>query len=140
MIEITFRKLTFLDKLDKGLIPAKSLNHASMAALERLVAGQKLSFGLICCRFLPGSGNVFSSSFFPKIPLKYCETYWSNLMKMYHYTWKTILTFIIHLIYGHDATVTPYSQERLHEKGAIGRAVSCWCPLLGGLGGIPWKK
>lgn len=59
-------------------IPARSLNHASIAPLVRAVAGQKLSLGLICCRFLPQSGKTLSSSFRVNIPEKYapiCNNY-----------------------------------------------------------------
>lgn len=78
MSEFKSGKNTFLERLDKGLLPAKSLNHASTAALDRAVAGQKLSFGLICCLFRPESGNVFSSSFLPMIALKYAPI-WKNV-------------------------------------------------------------
>jgi hypothetical protein len=66
--------LTFFDKLLRGLLPARSLNQASIAFLVLAVAGQKLSFGFICWRLRPVSGRVFNSSFFVKIALKYAPT------------------------------------------------------------------
>lgn len=64
----------FFAKLLSGLLPARSLNQASIAFLVLAVAGQKLSFGFICWRLRPVSGSVFSSSFFVKMALKYAPT------------------------------------------------------------------
>lgn len=70
----------FLDKLINGLFPAKSLNQAPIEFFVLIVAGQKLSLVLICCRFLPESGSVLSSSFRAIIALKYAPTF-KNYMR-----------------------------------------------------------
>lgn len=61
---------TFLASEVKGFDPARSLNHASMAVLDRGVSSQKLSLMLICCFFLAVSGNWLDSAFFLSIALK----------------------------------------------------------------------
>jgi hypothetical protein len=70
--------LTFFDRLLRGLLPARSLNQASIAFLVLAVAGQKLSLVFICWRLRPVSGSVFNSSFFVKIALKYAPTYMTS--------------------------------------------------------------
>lgn len=69
------KQLTFLDSVLSGLLPARSLNQASMAFFVLAVAGQKLSLGFICCRFRPVSGKVLISSFFVRMALKNAPTY-----------------------------------------------------------------
>lgn len=61
---------TFLAREVKGFDPARSLNQASMAALDLGVTSQKLSLILICCFFLAVSGSWLHSAFFLRMALK----------------------------------------------------------------------
>lgn len=63
-------QLTFFARDVRGLDPARSLNQASIAALDLGVTSQKLSLILICCFFLAVSGSWLHSAFFLRMALK----------------------------------------------------------------------
>lgn len=131
------------------------MNQASICGFVLAVAGQKLSFGLTCWRFLPQSGNVFSSSFLDKIPEKNCPIWKDNyFLKKYSTVLILLYQLITNLYYysNYDKKIfdiknlrcrivkVPCSSKFITGLGSSGKSMFniSWCQLIFFLSRFLW--